>query len=120
MKSAREKMDRIAACVDLSSYRGAAANCGVTPKTVKRAVERANRAEAPERARRPQNTEPVADLVTERVRKTQGRVSAKRLVPAAVASGYTGSARNLRRLMASAKADWRAHHHRGRQIAEDC
>ena len=117
MKSAREKMDMIAAYVDVGSYRGAAAMCGVTPKTVKRAVERANRTEAPERGRRPQNTEPVADLVAERVRKTQGRISAKRLFPEAVAAGYTGSARNFRRLVASAKADWRSHHHRGRRPA---
>lgn len=43
MKSAREKLDMIAAYVDVGSYRGAAAICGVTPKTVKRAVERASR-----------------------------------------------------------------------------
>ncbi len=45
MKSAREKMDMIAAYTDVGSYRGAAALCGCDPKTVKRAVERAQRTE---------------------------------------------------------------------------
>ncbi len=36
-----------------------------------------------------------------------GRISAKRLLPAARAAGYEGSARNFRRAVAAAKADWR-------------
>jgi DNA-directed RNA polymerase specialized sigma24 family protein len=47
MTSAREKMDMIAAYLDLGSYRGAAALCGGDQKTVKRAVERAQRTEPP-------------------------------------------------------------------------
>ncbi len=47
--------------------------------------------------------------------KTQGRISAKRLLPVVRAAGYTGSARNLRRAVAGAKADWRRDHHRGRR-----
>jgi hypothetical protein len=39
MKSVREKTDMIAAHKDVGSYRGAAAICGLDPKTVKRAVE---------------------------------------------------------------------------------
>lgn len=117
MKSAREKMDMIAAYVDVGSYRGAAAICGVAPKTVQRAVERANRPQGAERARRPQNTDAVAALVAARVEKTQGRISAKRLLPEAVTAGYSGSARNFRRLVARAKADWRSHHRRGRRPA---
>jgi transposase len=56
-------------------------------------------------------------LVAERVRRSQGRISAKRLLPAARVAGYDGSARNFRRLVAQAKADWRAGHHRGRRPA---
>ena len=44
-------------------------------------------------------------LVAERVAKTQGRISAKRLLPQARAAGYAGSARNFRRLVAQAKAE---------------
>ena len=47
----------------------------------------------------------VADLVAERVAATSGRISAKRLLPAARAAGYAGSARNFRRLVAEAKQD---------------
>jgi hypothetical protein len=50
------------------------------------------------------NTDPVVALVTTRVRATDGRISAKRLLPAARAAGYLGSARNLRRVVAAAKA----------------
>jgi hypothetical protein len=56
-------------------------------------------------------------LVAERVEKTGGRISAKRLLPAARAAGYGGSARNFRRLVAAAKDAWRAGHHRGRRPA---
>ena len=59
----------------------------------------------------------MAALVAERVEKTAGRISAKRLLPAARAAGYTGSARNFRRLVAEAKAAWRREHHRGRRPA---
>jgi hypothetical protein len=34
-------------------------------------------------------------LVAERVKKSQGRISAKRLLPFAKAAGYEGSARNF-------------------------
>ena len=114
MKSVRERMDMIAAYVDVGSYRGAAEICGVDPKTVKRAVER-GQSPAPERAERARNTDAVADIVAKRIAKTEGRISAKRLLPAAQAAGYTGSARNFRRLVAQAKADWRRDHHRGRR-----
>jgi transposase len=48
---------------------------------------------------------------------TAGRISAKRLLPAAQAAGYGGSARNFRRLVAAAKQAWRAEHRRGRRPA---
>ncbi|MGH9152585.1 MAG: IS21 family transposase [Acidimicrobiales bacterium] len=111
MKSARERMDMTDAYREVGSYRGAAAICGVTPKTVKRAVVAAERAEK-ETAH---NYDSVADVVAERIAKTQGRISAKRLLPTARAAGYTGSARNFRRLVAKAKAAWRRDHHRGRR-----
>jgi transposase len=91
------------------SYRAAAAICGVNHKTVRRVVERARRgrferAAAPRRTR---NTDVVLGLIEERVRQTDGRISAKRLLPEARAAGYEGSARNLRRAVAAAKAAWR-------------
>src|SRR5262249_13138457 len=52
-------------------------------------------------------------LVAERVEKTSGRISAKRLLPAARAAGYAGSPRNFRRLVAAAKQAWRRGQHRG-------
>jgi len=59
----------------------------------------------------------VAELVAARVDKTRGRISAKRLLPAARTAGYEGSARNFRRLVAAAKKAWRVEHHRGRRPA---
>jgi len=59
----------------------------------------------------------VSELVTERVKATKARISAKRLLPAARTAGYAGSARNFRRLVAAAKTDWRRGHHRGRRPA---
>ena len=53
--------------------------------------------------------------MAERVEKTQGRISAKRLLPKAKVAGYVGSARNFRRLVARAKREWRRGHHRGRR-----
>jgi len=105
-------MDVIAAYQDVGSYRGAAAICGTTHKTVRRIIEAHEAATAgtppPPRVPRTRNYDAVADLVAERVRKSHGRISAKRLLPAARATGYDGSARNFRRLVAAAKAEWRA------------
>jgi hypothetical protein len=58
---------------------------------------------APQRAGRGHNYDGVADLVAARVKATSGRISAKRLLPAARAAGYAGSARNFRRLVAEAR-----------------
>jgi transposase len=111
-------MDILAAYREVGSYRGAAVLCGTTHKTVRRVVERhhAGGAAAPRRDRG-RNYEDVRGLVAERVRKSQGRISAKRLLPAARTAGYGGSARNFRRLVAEVKAAWRAGHHRGRRPA---
>ncbi len=97
---------------------GAAEICGTTHKTVKRIVERHNAGGGvPERTDRGHNYDEVRALVTERVRVSAGRISAKRLLPPARAAGYAGSARNSRRLVAEVKAGWRAGHHRGRRPA---
>ncbi len=118
MKSARDRMSIISAYQQVGTYRGAAAVCGTTHKTVKRVIERfeAERAghTAVVRPARKKNFEEVAALVADGFERTQGRVSAKRLLPAARTAGYTGSDRNFRRLVAAAKRDWRGAHHRGR------
>ena len=113
MKTERERMDIIAAYNDLGSFRGAAAICGVDHKTVRRAVLGPAQ-DSPRPARR-HNFDVVADVVAARVARTSGRISAKRLLPEARAGGYIGSARNFRRLVATAKRDWRSGHHRGRR-----
>ncbi len=95
---------------ELGSYRAAARACGVDHKTVKTVVERAERGETEVvRVARPRarNYDDVAGLVAERVRKTRGRITAKRLLPAARAAGYAGSDRNFRRLVAAEKTRWR-------------
>ena len=112
MKSAKDRMDIIAAYQQLGSYRAAADLCGTTHKTVKRVMDKFDAEQAGKppavRAEREHNYDAVADLVAERVRKSHGRISAKRLLQAARATGYDGSARNFRRLVAAAKAEWRA------------
>ena len=105
-------MDMIAAYREVGSYRGAADICATTPKTIKRAVLNADRAEAAQPAH---NYDEVAELVAEKVEKTNGRISAKRLLPVARAAGYEGSARNFRRLVAKAKSKWRSDNRRGRR-----
>jgi hypothetical protein len=93
---------------ELGSYRATAEVCGTSPKTVRRVIER-RRATGGEQGRLPQahNTDGVRAMVAERIRATDGRISAKRLLPVAVAAGYQGSARNFRRAVADAKATWR-------------
>ncbi|MEV6364866.1 IS21 family transposase [Nocardia asteroides] len=118
MKSARDRMDTISAYREVGTYRGAAQLCGATHKTVKRVVERAEPTEnSPQRADRAHNYDSVRELVAEQVAKSQGRISAKRLLPIAKAAGYQGSARNFRRLVSESKALWRSDHHRGRRPA---
>lgn len=128
LKSARERMDVISAYRQVGTYRGAAAMCGTTHKTVKRVIEAHSAASgvastagavvAP-KGPRVRNYDEVADLVAKRVEATTGRITAKRLLPEATAAGYAGSARNFRRLVADAKQAWRNDHagHRGRRPA---
>jgi transposase len=118
LKNVRERMDVIAAYQQVGSYRGAATICGTTHKTVRRIVEAqlagGNVATVGARAH---NYDGVVELVARRVKETSGRISAKRLQPAAQAAGYEGSARNFRRLVAAQKTLWRTEHHRGRRPA---
>jgi len=103
-------MNIVDAYRELGSYRAAARACGVDHKTVKAVVERAEGGETEVvRVSRPRahNYDDVVDLVAQRVRKTRGRITAKRLLAAARAAGYTGSDRNFRRLVADAKRTWR-------------
>jgi hypothetical protein len=109
-------MDMHAAYREVGSYRAAADICGTTPKTVKRSVEAARATETgsvPGEVRH--NYDGMADLVAEAVARTKGRITAKRLLPVAVAAGYVGSARNFRRLVAEAKNKWKSSNHRGRR-----
>ena len=108
-------MDMNAAYREVGSYRAAALLCGTTAKTVKRAVLAADPTTAGTEATTPHNYDDVRDMVAERVEKTKGLITAKRLLPTVRAAGYDGSARNLRRLVAEAKATWRSNHHRGRR-----
>lgn len=103
-------MDVISAYRDVGTYRGAAAICGTTHKTVRRIIEAheaATNGVVPATPVRPRNYDEVAELVAQKVKATGGRISAKRLLPAARAAGYAGSDRNFRRLVAEAKAAWR-------------
>jgi hypothetical protein len=111
-------MDIISAYREVGTYRGAAVISGTTHKTVKRVIARhEGGGGALERASRGHNYDAVAELVAGRVKATAGRISAKRLLPAAQAAGYGGSARNFRRLVAECKQAWRTGHHRGRRPA---
>ena len=111
-------MDIISAYREAGTYRGAAVISGTTPKTVRRVIARHEAGgSAPVRSPREHNYDAVTGLVAERVTKTAGRISAKRLLPAARAAGYSGSPRNFRRLVAAQKQAWRRDHHRGRRPA---
>ena len=107
MKSARQEMDIVNAYQTVGTLRGAAALCGTTHKTVKRVLERRQRNQVGRRQARPLKTEGVAELIEQRLRLSDGRISAKRLLPVAQAAGYTGSLRTLQRAVKVAKAAWK-------------
>ncbi len=107
MRSPRQRMDILAAFRDLGSYRAAADLCGTTDKTVKRVVLRQQQGPPPPRPERQHNTAVAADIVREKLAATDGRISAKRLLPLARTAGYTGSARDFRRLVRAEKDAWR-------------
>ena len=81
MKSARNRMDMTAAYREVGTYRGAAAMCGCDPKTIKRALARLAAGDVPAERKEPErNYDVVADVVVARVRKTAGKISAKRVL----------------------------------------
>jgi transposase len=106
VKTAREQLDILTAYHELGSYRAAAALCGTTHKTVRRVLERRSRP-AIERSPRAKSTDAVRDLIVAKLSATDGRISAKRLLPACRAAGYTGSARHFRRAVAEARLEQR-------------
>ena len=110
-------MDIISAYREVGTFRGAAEITGTTHKTVRRVIARHEADAVAARVPRARNYDAVAELVAARVKSSSGRISAKRLLPAARAAGYAGSARNFRRLVAECKQAWRAGHHRGRRPA---
>ena len=83
-------MDMHAAYRETGSYRAAAEMCGTTPKTVKRSVLDAQAVEKGQLPAGAHNYEAVRDVVVERVERTKGKMSAKRLFPIAQAAGYEG------------------------------
>lgn len=108
MKTARQELDIINAFEETGSLRAAAALCGTTHKTVKRVLVRR------EGGQRPGRRVPAAgladgftDLIFARVKGTDGKITAKRLLPVARAAGYSGSARTFRRAVAQQKTLWR-------------
>ena len=110
-------MDIVNTYVDLGSYRATGDLCGIDHKTVKRVVQRWRAGTVAEPRMTPargRNTDCVEDLIWERVKKTRGRITAKRLLPQARAAGYEGSARNFRRAVARVKARWARSEHRRR------
>ena len=66
-------MDIVAAYQQVGTYRGAAAMCGTTHKTVKRIIERAEAGgKTPDRMPRGRNYDLVAELVADRVGGDEG------------------------------------------------
>jgi transposase len=106
VKTARDKLDILTAYRELGSYRAAAALCGTTHKTVRRVIERRESPPA-ERTPRARATDRCLDLITRRIQDTDGRISAKRLLPSCRAAGYAGSARTFRRAVHLARAEYR-------------
>ena len=102
-------MDIVNAYEATGTYRGAAALSGTTHKTVRRVLARRAAGAAPGRAAtpRPKATDAVREVIETRVRETDGRISAKRLLPVARAAGFRGSDRSLRRAVSEAKNRWR-------------
>ena len=83
--TARKNMDCIAAFESVGTYRGAAAMCGVDPKTVKRKVDAHRQGvldeDRAQRAPVAKNTDIACTVVIDKIRETKGRMSAKRLLP---------------------------------------
>src|SRR6476659_9319136 len=108
MKSARDEMDIVNAYHAVGTYRGAAALCGTTHKTVRRVIERLLQGQPTRHGTgKAAAAGRVNGLIADRVRQSDGRISAKRLLPVAQAVGYTGSLRTLQRAVKTGKAQWK-------------
>ena len=89
MKNAKERMDVIAAYRDVGTYRGAAAVCGTTHKTVRRIIEAhqaATEGVVPVAVVRPRNYDQVIELVADRVKSTSGGATGRGFLAAARAA----------------------------------
>ena len=108
MLSERRQVEVIALYEELGSYRAVAELVGCDHKTVKRYVELAGELgqQAPPR-RRARLTDGFVELIGERIERTDGRVTARRLYRLLRAAGYTGSERSLRRAVAEQKRAFR-------------
>ena len=94
----------------VGTYRGAAALCGTTAQdgeTRARAARGRPGRPTPSPPRVAQHGGVVAVDQAARA-KTDGRITAKRLLPVARAAGYSGSVRNFRRAVAEAKGELEA------------
>ena len=89
MKSLRDRMEIVNAYAAVGTYRGAAALCGTTHKTVKRLLERRQAGQLEPRVPPPSNTAEVEGLIAQRVQATDGRISAKRLLAPITLVGLT-------------------------------
>ena len=107
MKTARDEMDIVNAYQTVGTYRGAAALCGTTHKTVRRVIERRARGQIGRASTGEAAALPVLGIIEDRIRRSDGRISAKRLLPAARAAGYTGSLRSFQRAVRGAKEQWK-------------
>jgi hypothetical protein len=100
-------MDIVNAYQTVGTYRGAAALCGTTHKTVRRVIERRRREQVGRASTGVTAATPVLGLIEERVRRSDGRISAKRLLPVVKAAGYIGSLRTLQRAVKGVKEQWK-------------
>ena len=107
MKTARDEMDIVNAYQAVGTYRGAAALCGTTHKTVRRVIERRAREQVGRASAGEALAAPVLSIIEDRVRQSDGRISAKRLLPVVRAAGYTGSLRTFQRAVRRAKEQWK-------------
>ena len=98
MYSGRQQVEIIALYEELGSYRAVGELIGCDHKTVKRYVELAGEAgQLAPVVRRARVTDDFSGLIADRVERSGGRVTARRLWRALQAAGYQGSERSLRR-----------------------